>query len=373
MSERDQDREVRLERLLAHQVRAAMEAAPVAWVPWGALEYHAEHLPYGTDGFSAQRLVERAAQLAGGVVLPWTALTIGTLHLEWTFRYDAAIVEAALRQTLQQLAGHGARVVVVHTGHGPLDLAHLIKRVCAEVEEDIGVGGGFRAYGLCYLELNAALGAGLGTDWPVAIDHGSIVETSWVMSMEPDLVELERLPPVDDGTPILGVYGPDPRNRASAALGAAQLEACARLLAERVRSLLAGKQLDALADLRTFVERYWPESLELRGEAGEAGQARLLLANPAPVSRYLTALHARIDGDELAGDAVTLANRTPGEAGLAMTAARLGPEHGFYVRRSQSAVIELPVAVAPGEHEVELELGLAGVTTTRLGGAIVFT
>ena len=127
-------REVRLERMHPREVSEAMQAAPIAWVPLGAVEFHAEHLPFGTDGFSAQQIVERAARQAGGVVLPWSYVTLGTLALPWTFRYDATLVEGVLRQTIEQLIAHGARVVIVHTGHGPLDLNHLIKRVCAEVE-----------------------------------------------------------------------------------------------------------------------------------------------------------------------------------------------------------------------------------------------
>lgn len=363
--EPQQRREVRLERMLAPEVRAAMELAPVAWVPWGALEYHAEHLPYGTDGFSAHALLERAAQQIGGVVLPWTALTIGTLHLEWTFRYDAALVEEMLRQTLRQLADHGARVAVVHTGHGPLDLAHLIKRVCAEVEAEAGRADDFRAYGLCYLELNAALGAGLGSEWPVAIDHGSIVETSWVMAMQPDLVQLDRLPQEDDPAPIVGVYGPNPRGHASAELGRTQLESCAALLAQRVAGLVAGEQLDTMADLRTFVERYWPEELELSVDP-ESDATALRLANPAPVSRYLTSLAVHVDGETMPAQRTRLVNATAGESGVALTGSELGPERGFYLRRGQHARVDLPIALEPGRHRIVLELGLAGVATTRL-------
>jgi hypothetical protein len=45
--------EVRLERLRPAQVDAALARASVAWVPLGALEFHAPHLPIGTDGFTA--------------------------------------------------------------------------------------------------------------------------------------------------------------------------------------------------------------------------------------------------------------------------------------------------------------------------------
>jgi creatinine amidohydrolase len=365
-------REVRLERLRPAEVRAAMAEAPIAWVPMGALEFHAEHLPFGTDGFTAQDVVERAARIAGGVVLPWSALTLGTLHLPWTFRYDHELVAAALRQTLLQLAGHGARVVVVHTGHGPLDLNHLIKRVCAEVEAEAASGSDFRAYGLCYLELNAALGVGLGSEWPVAVDHGSVMETSWVLAIEPGLVRLERLPEDPEAGALVGIYGPNPRTRANGAVGGQQLAACAALLAGRAGELLAGGHLDPFADLRLFVERYWPEPLEVLASASGAGAAAFRLRNPAPVSRYLTSLDIRIDGRTMDPSGVGLVNATPGEAGRPAAAASLAPEAGFYVRRNQDAEVRLPEELEPGPHRVELEMGLAGVASSRVAAEVDF-
>lgn len=363
--------EVRLERLRPAELDSVLADAPICWLPLGALEFHAQHLPLGTDGFSAQHLVERAARIAGGVVLPWSYLTMGTLHLPWSLRYDPSLVEACLRSTIGQLAAHGARVVVVHTGHGPLDLAHLVKRVCREVEASAGMPDGFRAYGLCYLELNAALGAGLGSEWPVAIDHGSIVESSWVLAMEPDLVALDRLPADPDAADIVGVYGPNPRTRASRALGEAQLDACAGLLADRARDLLAGGRIDPLADLRIFVRDYWPEPLILEGRAG-APEATLILRNPAPVSRYLTSMRITLDGRALDSSLVRLLNATLGEAGAAVAAGGLGPESGFYVRRLQAAEVSLPAAVASGTHRVTARLGLAGVTEALLEREIEF-
>lgn len=365
-------REVRLERLHPAEVRSAMADAAVAWLPLGAIEFHAEHLPFGTDGFTAQAVLERAARSTGGVVLPWSAVTLGTLHLPWTLRFDAHLVEGVLRQTIEQLAGHGARVVIVHTGHAPLDLLHLIKRVCADIEQDGRQGPDFRAYGLCYLELSAALGAGLGSDWPVAIDHGSITETSWLMAIEPELVHLERLPQDPEADGIVGVYGPNPRSRASAAIGAGQLDACAALLAGRARELLEGGHIDTMADLRGFVSRYWPEPLLLEGRAGPAGEAAMLLTNPAPVSRYLTSLALELDGETLGPDRLALLNRTLGEASAAVPVSALGPESGFYVRRGQTAALCLPDEGRPGVHRVAVELGLAGVTTTRLDAEVMF-
>lgn len=363
-------REVRITHLRPAEVEAALARAPIAWVPWGAVEYHAQHLPYGTDGFTATAVVERAAQLAGGIVLPWSALTIGTLALPWSLRYDKDLVERALRSTLEQLAAHGARTVVVHTGHGPLDLSHLIKRVCAEVEATAPGGPDFRAYGVCYLELNAANGVGLGTEWPAAIDHAAITETSWALATVPELVRMDRLPEDPDGE-MLAVYGPNPRTRSTAEMGERQLDGAAVLLAERATRMLAGEHIDQLADLRGFVRDYWPEPMELGGRAGAAGEGALTLLNPGPVSRYLTGLAVGIDGDTIDPAGVTLVNPTVGETGIPFQASALGPENGFYVRRHQVAEIRLPVRLEPGHHQVELALGLAGVATTTIAAELV--
>lgn len=364
--------EVRLERLRPAQIQEAMDRAPVAWVPLGSLEYHADHLPNGTDGIAAHGVLLAAARQLGGVVLPWSYVTIGTLALPWSFRYDAALVAETLRQTLRQLPEQGVRLAVVHTGHGPLDLAHLIKRVCAEIEAEVPA---LRTYGLCYLELNAALGTGLGTGWPVAVDHASTMETSWVAAFEPDLVDVTELPD-DPAASIVGVYGPNPRFTADAALGGAQIMAAAELLAERAAAMLRGEPFDTYADLRGFVERYWPEPLGLTGRAGEpgdgAGGSAILITNGAPVSRYLSGIQVTLDGREVPADEMTLLNPTPGEVGRPQPAAALGPEHGFYVRRQQTAELRLPVAVARGSHQLDIRLELAGVSEASASRSIDF-
>ncbi len=260
-------------------------------------------------------------------------------------------------------------MAVVHSGHAPLDLHHLVKRVCAEVEAE---GIGLRAYGLSYLELNAVSGTGLGTDWPVAVDHAATMETSWVAALEPDLVATDALPD-DPAATVLGVYGPNPRFTVDAVRAEAQVQAAAALLADRALDLVRGDVHDPFADLRTFVERYWPEPLVLAGRAGAAGAASILMTNPGPVSRYLSGIRVTIDGVAVAPGGMTLRNPTVGESGVPIAATDLGPERGFYVRRQQTAELTLPVTVAPGPHDVALVVGLAGVTEASLDARVSFT
>ena len=140
--------------------------------------------------------------------------------------------------------------------------------------------------------------------------------------------------------------------------------------------MLRGETFDAYADLRTFVERYWPERLILAGRAGRIGEAdrapAILVTNPAPVSRYLAGLDLRIDGTPIDPDGLILVNSTVGESGVAQSAADLGPEQGFYVRRLQTAELRLPAAIAPGPHAIDLRLSLAGVTDVRFSEPVDF-
>ena len=58
----------RYAELRPDQLAAIVAAAPIAYVPWGALEWHGPHLPFGLDGITAEGVAERAARqfLDGG-------------------------------------------------------------------------------------------------------------------------------------------------------------------------------------------------------------------------------------------------------------------------------------------------------------------
>lgn len=360
--------ERRYERLLPRELSALVEQQPLAYVPVGTLEFHGPHLPFGVDGFEAQGLCLRAAARSGGVVLPPVYLAAGCLDMPFTLTFDLDLVHAWVRATLDQLALRGFRAAVVLTGHGPLDLNHLLKRACREAE---AANPGFAAYGLCWLELNASRLTGPEPGEPTVVDHAAMIETSWMLALEPDLVHLDRLEP-DPAASHAGVYGPNPRFTGSIAFGRTQIEACAELLGRRARDLVAGRQVEPFADLRAFVEHGWHERPELAARAGDP--AELLLTNPGRASRYVSGLRVALDGGAVDPAAIVLVNRSPGETGVAMRATDLSPERGFYVRRGQTATVTLEgVAARPGPRDVRVELELGGVTTLSLDERLDFT
>ncbi len=185
------------------------------------------------------------------------------------------------------------------------------------------------------------------------------------MAIDPTLVDLDALPPELAG-PIVGIYGPHPRGRATAERGGAQIGACVTLLTERVRSLIRGGTIDGLGDLWTLVERYWPEPMEV----SIVDPSTIGLRNTGPVSRYLTDLRVSVDGDPLDAAGQRLLNATVGEAGVAVAVDDLGAESGFYIRRDQSALLRMPVPLPAGSHHLAVEIGLAGVASTVLESSI---
>ena len=228
--------EVRYERLHPVELRERVASAPLAFVPIGTIEFHGEHLPFGVDGFEAHGICVRAAELAGGVVLPPLYLASGCLDLPFTLSFELTLVEQWVRATLRQLAHRGFRAVVVLTGHGPLDLNHLLKRVAAEIEQEHSE---VSTYALCWLELNAARLSAPETGEPTCVDHAARVETSLMLALEPELVHLDRLSE-DPTAAHEGIYGPNPRFTASREFGETQIRSGAELLAQRARDLLGG-------------------------------------------------------------------------------------------------------------------------------------
>ncbi len=359
--------EHRYERLHPAELRALVEQAPLAFVPVGTLEFHGEHLPLGVDSFEAHALCLRAAELSGGVVLPPVYLACGCLDMPFTLTFERELVHAWVRATIAQLARRGFEAVVVLTGHGPLDLNHLLKRACAEAEES---HPGLAAYGLCWLELNAARLTAPETGEPTVVDHAALIETSWMLALEPELVHLDRLSD-DPAATHPGIYGPNPRFTASVEFGEEQVSAGAELLASRAQDLVAGRRPDPFADLRAFVEYGWPERPLLSGRAGPP--ARLLITNPGRASRYLSGLRLELDGAPVDERSLVLVNESAGETGTPVRASELGPENGFYLRRGQEATVSLgDRAFRPGAHHVRAELELGGVTSLVLDEDVEF-
>lgn len=222
------------EDLLPREFEAALKAFPVAFVPWGALEWHGQHLALGLDGIKAQAIAEQVAAKTGGIVVPPVWLGHFTLKLPengsfpYTLEFRRETIQAVLTDYLTSLADAGFKLIVVLCGHyGPPHTAALTEAAqrFAIFEKRTTT----RVWILPDYELVSDLGY-MG-------DHAARWETSILMHLRPDLVDLSRLN--DDNASEAGgiLLGEDPRG-ATAEQGANIVQHIVERLAAKVTAFI---------------------------------------------------------------------------------------------------------------------------------------
>ena len=201
-------RELRFERLRPAEIVAEMRQRPLIFLPVGPLEWHGPHLPLGTDPMIAHGVALRVAARVGGVVLP--AFFCGTERErspellrnlgfkgdEWivgmdfpanilrSLYYREEFLGILLRETLDLLVQQGYRLIVVLNGHGATNQLATVGRLSAE----------FTARGPArVITVSAWEKAGQGLSDP---GHAGGDETSQMMALYPESVDLSALPPL---------------------------------------------------------------------------------------------------------------------------------------------------------------------------------
>lgn len=66
----------RYETMFPYQLREVLEKNPIVYLPVSPIEWHGEHLIFGTDPFRARRVLEMVWEKLGGVMMP--TLYVGT-------------------------------------------------------------------------------------------------------------------------------------------------------------------------------------------------------------------------------------------------------------------------------------------------------
>lgn len=220
----------RYERLMPAEIEAIFARHPVAYLPWGALEYHGRHAAVGLDGLKAHGLCIELARAAGGLVLPPVYVAANTIkglkNLPWarhSLDFSEGTLRTLVREHLDQLADEKFRVVFILCGHVGQPHYDIIKD---EAQQFNARQTGTRAI--------ATSETDLVPPEIVKVNHAALGEIAFLMHTDPDCVDLARLPA--DRVPTLeqdAVWGPDPRE-ASAEKGkvytAAFVEAAKKLI-----------------------------------------------------------------------------------------------------------------------------------------------
>jgi len=240
------------EELTPSEFKERLAAAPIAYLPLGTLEWHGEHLPLGSDGIQSRGFFVELANRVGGIVLPMLFLGPDRHATEngkelygmdicraeayraypnqqlpgSAYWVDEALFRQLLESILARLARAGFKAVVGH-GHGPSTQLFRVN------SEEWGERFGLKLFTCWRGKEEESDGLGIQTD------HAGANETSLVMALRPDLVQMDNLDP-DPGKFPLAVGSKDPRTDASPDLGKKAIA----MQAERMEKLLREALLD---------------------------------------------------------------------------------------------------------------------------------
>ncbi len=232
-------REVRLEFLRPKEIDEAQAVCPTIFQPLGTIEWHGVHNVVGVDSVKAHALCVRAARKGGGLVSPTLYGGVGGLNQPHTFVMEPenSVFSNMLRPWLEQLcremARDGFRAVIVLTGHYGAAQQIVVRETAVRMS---------RALAIPVLGTPEYM---LAMDVNYTGDHAAWGETSLMMHLYPDTVDLSRL----GEPPHQGVGGRDPRE-SSAEDGLAITEKIVSRLATLAKKMPTwdAKKLDAFVD-----------------------------------------------------------------------------------------------------------------------------
>ena len=221
---------MRYEFTKPQEYRAAKEAAPIAYLPWGAHEWHGVHNPLGLDTLKSHGQCLALCAETGGIVFPPIYCGFCTMKtykgFDCTLEFTRDCVKTLVGEYLQNLADEGFKVVVIVMGHYGGEHQKAIQEVVAEfnASHDACVAWAFPDY-----EPTKEEG--------IPGDHAGKHETSYMLLFHPELVDLSRLPDRELTWEEDGVGGSDP-HEASVKLGLAGVNALVKNAGARILAIL---------------------------------------------------------------------------------------------------------------------------------------
>lgn len=253
--------EVRYQMLRPGQVVERRKACPVVYIPIGTIEWHGLHNPLGADTLQADGLAVLAAQKGGGLVFP--PLYYGESRSEslmdavapdmdkiaacmelppanfapdrqpFSPMQQVLNYQGLLLHILAEAESLGFQLAVIVCGHYPL-IDHARAAVLLFNKRRYSRYHGMLAWAtLDYLLVN--------DKYDFAGDHAGGWETSHLMHLHPETVDLSVLPP--KGEKLIGAGGKLAPQDSTAELGRRSLEDAADVLVKEVHHRLANPQM----------------------------------------------------------------------------------------------------------------------------------
>jgi creatinine amidohydrolase len=175
--------QVQWEYLNPKDFKALAEKEKVCILPFGSLERHGEHLPFGTDGIIAHSVAVKAAQKEPCVVFPvyWFGQLHETSCFTGSVNFEQKLLLNMITTLVDQIASNGFEKVLILNGHGGNTnfLQYYAMSQCdREVNYTLYVTNAFNE------QINTF-------PWETEGGHAEERETSMVMAAAPETVKME--------------------------------------------------------------------------------------------------------------------------------------------------------------------------------------
>ncbi len=192
--------------LKAREIRELQSRNAIVVVPIGSIEQHGPHLPVQVDALLVSEVARRAAARVAAhepiVVLPtiWAGLAEHHMSLGGTLTLDLATFFALVRCVVGSLVRSGFRRILVLNGHGGniAALTALVGELSSEMKLPIALA----TYWLLAPEAFAKI-----LERQSGVQHACEAETSMLLAIRPDLVDMTQLADVNPPAEWLGGSG----------------------------------------------------------------------------------------------------------------------------------------------------------------------
>lgn len=181
-----------LESMNAIQIRSKINKETVALIIFGACENHGDHMPFGSDFIFPFELAKRiAAKMNNVIILPAIPYGVSTHHkrFQMTVSLEFETLVRIVFDILSSLIANNVKRIFIINGHdgniGPIESA---ARSIKDKHNDAVI---------CCLEswwtLVGQLEQGLFDVW-MGLGHGGEAETSGMLAVRPELVNMDLAP-----------------------------------------------------------------------------------------------------------------------------------------------------------------------------------
>ena len=196
------------DQMLPIQIEAIQKKTPIAYLPWGALEYHGNHNPTGLDSIKAFHLCTDLAKKNGGLVLPVINLAANLINSypgvnfpKHSIEFSEKLIRLICEEYLEQLVQQDFKIIIILSGHAGEPHQNILKTVAEEFNKKYP-----EKHFWAFAEFDIL------PNYLLVANHSALGETSLQLHYAPETVDMDALPKNRPITlEIDAVSGKDPR------------------------------------------------------------------------------------------------------------------------------------------------------------------